>query len=297
MASKDDNRRRFLNTWLQPKVQLWYGMLGFVFVAVAVLATQVLGFLSLRGQAIRVLEEAGEGAGLVEAVDLAMRSALLQGLWIYVVVAASALFLTAAVLHRFIGPQVPIRRMVRSLVDGEYGTTCRIRDKDEMHELVEDLNELSRTLQQRHAASESESRTTRREAGFSIVEVLVILVVISIVTAIGVSQFLRAYDRSRQRSTMADMRTVASASGTYYIDAGEYSSDLESLEPYYLQPVPRVDRWGYAWQYASADSTYELVSRGSDGVAGPPAPTPWSGDPFECDLVLTSGTFSQAPDL
>ncbi|MFQ5745316.1 MAG: prepilin-type N-terminal cleavage/methylation domain-containing protein, partial [Acidobacteriota bacterium] len=131
-------------------------------------------------------------------------------------------------------------------------------------------------------------------AGFSIIEVLVVLAVVAILAMLAVSQFVQAYDRSRQRSTLADMRSVAAANGMYRIDNSKYAQALTDLAPDYMDPIPTVDRWGYAWTYVGG-SSYSLTSRGSDGIAGPPPPADWTGEPFEADLVLQSGTFTQAP--
>ncbi len=302
------DRRSLRRIWLEPRRQLEYGMYGFLFVAVAVVCAQVLTFLQVRHEALRVLQQAGGDAGrLTGIVDMAMRSALLKGLWVFLPVAAFVLFACAAILHRYIGPQVPVRRTLQALRNGEYGASCRIRASDELHDLVEDLNELSTTLEQRHRADAGSPKLARahspdeqgehRQAGFSLIEVLVVLVLISILTALGVTQFLRAFDRSRQRATLADMRMVSSANGTFFVDNSTFPAQLTDLEPYYLDPVPPVDRWGYAWQYAAEGKLYELSSRGADGLPGPAAPDPWNGDPFECDLVLATGVFSQAPDL
>ncbi len=137
--------------------------------------------------------------------------------------------------------------------------------------------------------------STRQEAGFSLIELLVVLAVVMIIGMIAVSQFLTAYDRSRQRGTLADLRTLASANGTYSVDHGDYSSTLDGVAPYYLGTIPPVDRWGYAWEYSYVDGTYELSSRGSDGAVGPEPPMGWDGAPYECDLIVENGAFRQAP--
>lgn len=293
------NRRRWRNSLLEPRVQLRYGVYCFLFAAGTAVLVQFLSYWSMRREVLRILQEAGGDAALLQGIiDLSMRSAFLGGLWLLPLVAAVGLFGAAHFIHRFIGPQVPVRRHIAKLRDGEYGAECRIRARDELHDLVGDLNDLSVTLRERHATEDRpEPLRTRRDAGFSLLEVLVIMATISVITALGVGQFLRAYDRARQRSSMADMRTVAAANGTYHVDYGDYSPDLVALTPYYAQPVPSVDRWGFAWTYASDGTTYAMRSRGSDGLDGPAPPSPWSGDPYECDLVLESGAFTQAPDI
>jgi hypothetical protein len=70
---------------------------------------------------------------------------------------------------------------------------------------------------------------------------------------------------------------------------------IEELTPYYLGVLPPIDRWRFAWTYEHSTSTYTLTSPGSDGASGPAAPAGWNGDPFECDLVVWNGAFTQAP--
>ena len=60
--------------------------------------------------------------------------------------------------------------------------------------------------------------------------------------------------------------------------------------------VPSGDGWGNAWSYAGGGAAYTLTSFGLDGVAGPAAPDPWIAEPFEVDMVVQSGMFTQAPD-
>lgn len=292
----NSNRRQWRNKLMEPRVQLRYGVYCFLFAAGAAVVVQFLTYWQLRREVLRILTEAGGDAVLLRGiVDLAMRSAFLGGLWLLPLMAALALFGAAHFIHRFVGPMVPLRRHIARLRNGEYGVSCRIRAKDELHDVVADLNDLSATLEQRHgSAAEAQAR---RQAGFSLIEVLTILATISVITAIAVGQFLQAYDRARQRSTMADMRTVAAANGAYRIDHRDYAPDLVALTPYYAQPVPSVDRWGFAWGYETDGDTYTMSSRGSDGLPGPAPPSPWPGEPFECDLIVQSGAFSQAPQF
>jgi general secretion pathway protein G len=161
--------------------------------------------------------------------------------------------------------------------------------------VVASLNALSQSLDAPTPGTDVISINRRREAGFSLIELLVIMSVIMIIGMIAVSQFIMAYDRSRQRSTLADLRTLAVANGTYAVDQGNYAPTLSDVEPDYLDPAPPLDRWGFAWDYTYSDGKYSLRSHGSDGAAGPAPPLAWDGDPFECDLVVENGAFVQVP--
>ncbi len=134
----------------------------------------------------------------------------------------------------------------------------------------------------------------RQEGGFSLIELLIVVAIIGIIATIAVPQLLDAIDRGRQRRTMADMRNIATANGTYRVDLGTYPTALANLQPTYMQVTPAADGWGTAWTYAGG-VTYTLTSNGSDGATGPAPPSPWINDPYTSDLILTNGQFTQAP--
>ena len=135
----------------------------------------------------------------------------------------------------------------------------------------------------------------RNEDGFSLIELLIVVAIIGIIATIAVPQLLDAIDRARQRRTLADMRNIATANGTYRVDQGAYASALSDLQPTYMQVVPINDAWGAAFQYSASSGSYNLESYGSDNADGPAAPTPWINDPYDIDLELTNGQFTQAP--
>ena len=134
-----------------------------------------------------------------------------------------------------------------------------------------------------------------RKDGFSLIELLIVVAIIGIIATIAVPQLLDAIDRARQRSTMADMRNISTANGTYLVDDGAYASALSDLVPDYMQVVPSNDSWGNALDYSVTSGDYVLQSYGSDGADGPAAPTPWINGPYDVDLEMTNGQFTQAP--
>lgn len=138
--------------------------------------------------------------------------------------------------------------------------------------------------------------TPGRHAGFSLVELLVVIVVIGILATLVVPQLLMGYERARQRRSMAEMRAIAAANGAYRVDSGGYAAALADMVPEYMSTVPPGDAWGTGWAYAGARETYTLTSYGRDGASGPAPPSPWHDEPFEADLVLANGAFTQAPE-
>lgn len=135
-----------------------------------------------------------------------------------------------------------------------------------------------------------------RDEGFSLIELLIVVAIIGIIAAIAVPQLMNAMDRGRQRRSMADMRSIATANGVHRIDLGNYAANLATLVAQgYMQVTPMNDGWGNAFVYTTGADTYTVTSNGSDGNPGPAAPNPWINAPYDPDIILTVGQFVQAP--
>jgi general secretion pathway protein G len=146
------------------------------------------------------------------------------------------------------------------------------------------------------------SQPTRPERGFTLVELLVTLVILAIVLSIAIAALMNALDKSKQRATMADMRTISKALEVYSVDHGYLPSDgggLSALQtvliPYQSTVVPVKDAWGHLYSY-SRDSVgnYTVESFGKDGTDGA-AITVATRDDFNRDIVLVNGQFVAAP--
>ena len=137
----------------------------------------------------------------------------------------------------------------------------------------------------------------KKEQGFSLVELIVVVAVLGILVAIVIPALIDAVDRTRQRRAMSDMNSLAKANGMSLVDNSQYVLALADLAPAYMNPVPTADAWGNPWVYTPAADrrSYTLTSTGKDGAIGPAAPDPWFNDPFEPDLVMNSGQFTQSP--
>jgi prepilin-type N-terminal cleavage/methylation domain-containing protein len=135
-----------------------------------------------------------------------------------------------------------------------------------------------------------------RDEGFSLIELLIVIAIIGIIAAIAIPQLMNAMDRGRQRRSMADMRNIATANGTMRVDTGAYAAALADLSAQgYMQVTPATDGWGTGYLYVTGADTYTITSLGSDAGAGPAAPAPWINDPYDPDILLTDGAFTQAP--
>lgn len=132
-------------------------------------------------------------------------------------------------------------------------------------------------------------------AGYTLTEMLVVLVIIGLLSAIIVPQTLGQMDRAKARSARLKLESVASALEMYSADLARYPSQQEGLDglvappegasdwtgPYLSDKSLLIDPWGNPILYEAPPAPgqkYVLISRGSDGANG--------GEGFRRDVEL-----------
>jgi type II secretion system protein G len=158
------------------------------------------------------------------------------------------------------------------------------------------------------------SRAQRKEVsmlrkntkGFTLIELLIVVAIIGIIAAIAIPNLLNAIQRGKQKRTMGDLRTVATANEQYSIDNNQYvaaaSGDVigitTHLEPTYVKKMPNKDGWGTDFQYESDSTEYTLRSYGKNLAAGGGGSVAANGGTtsFSNDIIFSTGSFVQFPD-
>lgn len=126
----------------------------------------------------------------------------------------------------------------------------------------------------------------RPDAGITLVEMMVVLVIIAVVAALVVPNVMGRPEQARIAAAHTDMRAIASALEMYRLDNRVYPTTQQGLEALVtrptIQPVPPnwhadgylaqlpADPWGnrYVYTRPAAGGRFEIVSLGADGEEG-----------------------------
>lgn len=126
----------------------------------------------------------------------------------------------------------------------------------------------------------------RRSAGFTLIEVMVVVAILAILAAVVVPRIMDEPAKARQAKVQQDIRAIESALDLYKLDNYRYPTTDQGLEALvdkptggpepesykdggYLRELPR-DPWGNPYQYLQPGEhgDVDIYSLGADGTPG-----------------------------
>ena len=126
----------------------------------------------------------------------------------------------------------------------------------------------------------------RMQEGFTLIEIMVVVVILGILAALVVPQVMSRPDQAKVTVAKGDIKAISAALDMYKLDNFSYPSTQQGLEALvdrpsgnpqpknwnrdgYLKQVPR-DPWGNDYQYLAPGTkgAFDLYSLGADGKQG-----------------------------
>ena len=113
-------------------------------------------------------------------------------------------------------------------------------------------------------------RLRRDERGFTLIELLIVVAIIAILAAILIPNFLRARLQARISATKGNMKNIATALESYFVDSDTYpvgtdAAALTSMVPTYIRAAPnKPGGASYDYTDVSAGTDYVLCDDDTD---------------------------------
>jgi type IV pilus assembly protein PilA len=133
------------------------------------------------------------------------------------------------------------------------------------------------------------------EEGFTLIELMVVVLIIAILLAIAIPTFLGARSKAQDRAAESNLRNALTAEKTYYVDNEAYtdntSSNLTNIEPsltYAAAAGPSVVNTVYV-ESANATDVY-LASKSASGTCFWIHDSTTTGTTYATDSACGSGT-------
>jgi len=144
----------------------------------------------------------------------------------------------------------------------------------------------------------AERRVDASQAGFTLVEMLVVITIIGLIMGLIGPRVLNYLSESKVKAARIQLQSFASALDLYFLDAGRYPSTAEGLSalvrrtpgvaawngPYLKGNDVPNDPWSHNYVYRSPGERgpYDIMSYGSDGQEG--------GSGSAADISLANAT-------
>lgn len=120
-----------------------------------------------------------------------------------------------------------------------------------------------------------------RSAGFTLIEILVVMAIIGLVAAIVAPQVFKSLGGAKADAARAQLEALATSIDLYRLEVGKLPPDLDALidrpageerwnGPYLRKQKVPLDPWDreYLYRAPGEHGDFDLLSLGADGVEG-----------------------------
>jgi general secretion pathway protein G len=137
-----------------------------------------------------------------------------------------------------------------------------------------------------------------RQRGFTLIEIMVVVVILSVLGALVVPQIIDKVDVAKVKRAQSDIRAIQTALDLYRLDNFKYPTTEQGLQALvkqpadptitnyaasgYLKSLPK-DPWGNIYQYLSPGTDgrdYDIITYGRDGKPG--------GEGYDADISTST---------
>jgi len=108
-------------------------------------------------------------------------------------------------------------------------------------------------------------KLSKDEKGFTLIELMVVVIIIGILIAILVPNFLGRVDEAKESRVKAELNSIATAAQMYRIDNEEnnWPSELSDLEEYGIDSDAK-DPWGGNYEISTSDNVFTVSNDTED---------------------------------
>lgn len=128
-------------------------------------------------------------------------------------------------------------------------------------------------------------RTKKQDAGFTLVELMIVMAIIGVLAMVAVPSYVQAIKHAREAVLMEDLRTLRAAIDSYTMDKQKAPQSLDDLlQDGYLKSIPKdpMTNSNTSWQTDTSDAMHSLdqTDPGIDDVHSGASDTGSDGQPY-----------------
>ena len=134
------------------------------------------------------------------------------------------------------------------------------------------------------ALSQPLKRNPDQQAGFTLLELMVVLLILAMLASIAAPQVMKQLGKAKGQTAAIQVESLSAALDYYKIDLGHYPNQEGGLQallskpgnetnwdgPYLKKKGSLIDPWGkaYFYKFPGEHGAYDLYSFGADGKEG-----------------------------